>query len=185
MKVPADPGSRSDGDGVARKPDVPADHAVEHEDRGREGEEGLAAHGWHRHVREHVVARRLLVKRHRRATRLAVRCDGMRDAEAGRTSLGELARLFLRLGSTAFGGPAAHVAMMQVEVVTRRRWLSVEAGANYSTLSEETLRRLLAEGKLTAHRPVPGRVLIDREELDDFLAASANAPAKNSRAKLI
>jgi chromate transporter len=43
-----------------------------------------------------------------------------------RTSLGELARLFLRLGSTAFGGPAAHIAMMQDEVVVRRRWLTDE-----------------------------------------------------------
>jgi chromate transporter len=42
------------------------------------------------------------------------------------TSLGELAALFVRLGATAFGGPAAHIAMMQDEVVTRRRWLSEE-----------------------------------------------------------
>jgi chromate transporter len=34
--------------------------------------------------------------------------------------------LFLKLGTTAFGGPAAHVAMMQGEVVRRRRWLSDE-----------------------------------------------------------
>jgi chromate transporter len=40
--------------------------------------------------------------------------------------LGELARLFLRLGTTAFGGPAAHIAMMRDEVVRRRRWLSDE-----------------------------------------------------------
>jgi len=38
----------------------------------------------------------------------------------------ELALLFLRLGSTAFGGPAAHIAMMEDEVVTRRQWLSRE-----------------------------------------------------------
>jgi chromate transporter len=40
-----------------------------------------------------------------------------------RTSLREIALLFLRLGATAFGGPAAHVAMMQDEVVRRRGWL--------------------------------------------------------------
>ncbi|MEW6753478.1 MAG: chromate efflux transporter [Candidatus Latescibacterota bacterium] len=34
--------------------------------------------------------------------------------------------LFLRLGATAFGGPAAHIAVMQDEVVRRRRWLSDE-----------------------------------------------------------
>jgi chromate transporter len=36
----------------------------------------------------------------------------------------ELARLFVRLGATAFGGPAAHVAMMRDEVVVRRRWIT-------------------------------------------------------------
>ncbi|HEU0037155.1 MAG TPA: chromate efflux transporter [Kofleriaceae bacterium] len=43
-----------------------------------------------------------------------------------RASLGELAKLFLRLGSTAFGGPAAHIAMMEAEVVRKRGWLSRE-----------------------------------------------------------
>ena len=42
-------------------------------------------------------------------------------------SLGELALLFLKLGATAFGGPAAHIAMMEDEVVQRRGWLSREA----------------------------------------------------------
>jgi chromate transporter len=40
------------------------------------------------------------------------------------TTLRELALLFLRLGATAFGGPAAHIAIMQDEVVRRRAWLS-------------------------------------------------------------
>src|SRR4051794_39402814 len=41
-----------------------------------------------------------------------------------RQRLLELAALFLRLGSTAFGGPAAHIAMMEDEVVARRHWLT-------------------------------------------------------------
>ena len=49
-----------------------------------------------------------------------------RSGIAEKTSLSELAWLFLRLGTTAFGGPAAHIAMMEEEVVRRRRWLTRE-----------------------------------------------------------
>ncbi len=38
----------------------------------------------------------------------------------------ELALAFLRLGTTAFGGPAAHIAMMEDEFVRRRAWLTRE-----------------------------------------------------------
>ncbi|HEY3474517.1 MAG TPA: chromate transporter, partial [Anaerolineales bacterium] len=40
--------------------------------------------------------------------------------------LTEVIALFLRLGFTAFGGPAAHIAIMHDEVVKRRNWLSDE-----------------------------------------------------------
>src|ERR1041384_1475467 len=43
-----------------------------------------------------------------------------------KTNLWELAGLFLKLGVTSFGGPAAHIAMMEQEVVRRRGWLSHE-----------------------------------------------------------
>ena len=36
----------------------------------------------------------------------------------------DIAVLFLRLGATAFGGPAAHISMMEREVVTRRGWMT-------------------------------------------------------------
>lgn len=42
-------------------------------------------------------------------------------------TLRELATFFLRLGFTAFGGPAAHIALMEQEAVRRRGWLSHEA----------------------------------------------------------
>ena len=38
----------------------------------------------------------------------------------------ELAKLFLKLGVIGFGGPAAHIAMMEDEVVRRRQWLTRE-----------------------------------------------------------
>lgn len=40
--------------------------------------------------------------------------------------LAEVATLFLRLGFTAFGGPAAHIGIMHDEVVVKRKWLTDE-----------------------------------------------------------
>jgi chromate transporter len=39
-------------------------------------------------------------------------------------ALAEVATVALKLGCTAFGGPAAHIAMLREEVVSRRKWLS-------------------------------------------------------------
>lgn len=41
-----------------------------------------------------------------------------------KSSLTTIAKLFLKLGFIGFGGPAAHIAMMQREVVEKRKWLS-------------------------------------------------------------
>lgn len=41
-----------------------------------------------------------------------------------KNNLKEIAKLFLRLGIIGFGGPAVHIAMMQNEVVVKKKWLT-------------------------------------------------------------
>jgi chromate transporter len=50
---------------------------------------------------------------------------------AAAPSLVQIGLVFLRLGCTAFGGPAAHIAMMKAELVERRKWIS---GADFVDL---------------------------------------------------
>lgn len=63
------------------------------------------------------------------------------------------------------------------------RFLTIQNAARYTDLSKESIRRLVAKGKLTAHRPVRGRVLIDRHELEAFIRSSVSVP-RNSRGTL-
>ncbi len=46
------------------------------------------------------------------------------DTVAGRGRLREVAKVFFRLGCIGFGGPAVHIAMMEEEVVRKRKWLT-------------------------------------------------------------
>ena len=43
-----------------------------------------------------------------------------------KATLGEIALVFLKLGTIAFGGPAAHLALMEEEFVRRRKWITHE-----------------------------------------------------------
>ena len=43
-----------------------------------------------------------------------------------KNKLTEIAKLFFKLGCIAFGGPAVHIAMMEDEVVKKRKWMTQE-----------------------------------------------------------
>lgn len=43
----------------------------------------------------------------------------------------EIFKFFFKFGWVAFGGPAAHIALMEEELVTKRKWLTVEEFLDY------------------------------------------------------
>jgi chromate transporter len=50
--------------------------------------------------------------------------QGLSGAPDAQASLAGIAWAFLKLGTVAFGGPAAHIALMEEEFVRRRQWLT-------------------------------------------------------------
>ena len=56
---------------------------------------------------------------------------------------------------------------------TPARWLPIPADVAYSGVGRETLRKMLRDRRLTAYRPSPRRVVVDREQIDRVILATA------------
>jgi chromate transporter len=52
--------------------------------------------------------------------------EKIKEQPKDKSSLSQVAKLFLKLGIIGFGGPAVHIALMEEEVVRKRAWLSEE-----------------------------------------------------------
>jgi len=61
-----------------------------------------------------------------------------------------------------------------------QRFFSIASSAAYSDLSQDSIRRMIERGDLTPHRPVKGKILIDRQELDNLILGSSG-PVRGSR----
>jgi excisionase family DNA binding protein len=72
--------------------------------------------------------------------------------------------------------PETVVALTAMPPPPLPRWLTTDGAAAYSTMSRNSIRRMIEMGALRAHRPRPGRILIDRHELDAAIQASADGP---------
>jgi excisionase family DNA binding protein len=59
-----------------------------------------------------------------------------------------------------------------------KRFLTVRSAAVYSDLSDDSIRRMFESGLLTAYRPVRGRVLVDRLQLDQVILSSTARPRR-------
>lgn len=57
-----------------------------------------------------------------------------------------------------------------------QRWLSIESAAKYCDLSTNSIRNLLAAGKLVPHRPIKGRILLDKFQIDATIGSATARP---------
>lgn len=55
-------------------------------------------------------------------------------------------------------------------------FMSLKTAAQYSDLSVESIRRLCDSGKLTKLRPVKGKIVVDRKELDAYIRSCSGTP---------
>ncbi|MBN2475659.1 MAG: excisionase family DNA-binding protein [Pirellulales bacterium] len=59
-----------------------------------------------------------------------------------------------------------------------QRYLTVAGAAAYTGLSPDSIRALIEQGRLTALRPVRGRILVDRDEVDAVVRSATGRPAR-------
>ena len=69
-------------------------------------------------------------------------------------------------------------ALIARDVQSSVRWLDVEGAAAYCSLSTKSIRRLVSSGKLTPRRPVRGKILLDRQEIDAVVASATGSLRK-------
>jgi excisionase family DNA binding protein len=67
-------------------------------------------------------------------------------------------------------GQAVHP---ETDTAPQRRYFSLRGAAAFTTLSVNTLRRLIREGRLAAYRPRGRRVLIDSADLEQCIRGGA------------
>jgi len=72
------------------------------------------------------------------------------------------------------------VARLAERLITRptARYLSPRDAGVYAGLSTDSIRGMLASGRLTALRPIRGRVLVDRQELDAVIHSATARPRR-------
>ena len=58
------------------------------------------------------------------------------------------------------------------------RFLTIKGAASYSSLSADSIRRKIERRALKAYRPVKGRILIDRQQLDQVILGSTSTPTR-------
>ena len=67
--------------------------------------------------------------------------------------------------------------LLALQSAPPQRFLSVAHAATYADLSEDSIRRLIERGDLVGYRPVKGKVLVDRLELERLILGSTKQPA--------
>lgn len=61
------------------------------------------------------------------------------------------------------------------------RFLDLETAATYTSLSVKSLRRMISRGDLQPCRPVRGKVLLDRTELDAVILGTKGTTLRRGR----